>query len=1038
MKLRKPPATVDFPKLEATVQRRWEKDGTFQQSLSKNQKNNRFTFYDGPPFATGLPHYGHLLQSTIKDIIPRFKTMQGYYVERRWGWDCHGLPVEYELEKQLKLGGRQEILEMGVDTFNEACRAIVLRHTAEWESTINRLGRWIDLKNDYKTMDPGYMEAIWRVVKALWEKGLLYEGYKAVHICPRCATPLSNFEVSQNYQDRQDPAVYVAFPLKQRPEVSLLAWTTTPWTLPANVLLAINPDVVYAEVRTATGRYIAAEERLEDIFDTGSEGYELLRTIDAAELAGLSYEPPFPAPGEGIEGTRYEVVTDAAVTATEGTGILHVAPAFGAEDLAICTREGAAFIQHVDITGTITEVFPPFSGQGALEANKGLVAELKRMKRLYRAETITHSYPHCWRCDTPLLNYATASWFVAVSKVKQLLLSENQQVAWMPEHVRDGRFGQWLENATDWAVSRNRFWGNPLPIWRCENGHVTVVGSLDELEAYSGQRPADLHKHFVDPISFPCPQCDGPAERIPEILDCWFESGSMPYTQHDAFGSPEEFRRHYPADFIAEALDQTRGWFYTLHVLGVALTGSRAFKHVITTGLVLAEDGKKMSKSLQNYPEPGAVLERYGADALRLYLVSSPIVRGDNLRFAESGVAEMARTFNGTVWNSYCFLTTYAGVDGWEVTPPPAEPVQLMDRWILSRLQTVVSDVTSSLERYDLMPAARSLTSFLDELSNWYIRRSRRRFWKSTDDADKHEAYATLHHVLVTFCQLAAPFTPMVADELYGQLTGDSSVHLSDWPIPEPTYAYPQLEARMAAAREVVSLGLAARSEAGIRLRQPLAEVRIVDHTGELEQAKQGIIETIAEELNVKAVRVLGEDAETARDFVRETLAPVPELIGPVLGSNTQAVITATKAGEYEVIDDEVLVAGHRLPAASFQRRYVPADHFAVAGSPRFVVGLDTELTDELKREGTARELIRHFQELRKRSGLAVEDRIAAWLESPEPVLLESAASHRALVSDEILARSLELAAPGGDNAKVYSARVEVGGAPVRLSIRKA
>lgn len=1033
MKLRKPAPSVDFPKLETAVQAHWEKDQTFQQSLDKNSQAKRFTFYDGPPFATGLPHYGHLLQGTIKDVIPRFKTMQGYYVERRFGWDCHGLPVEYELEKELGIKGRQEILAMGVGKFNDACRSIVLRHTKEWEAATKRLGRWIDFKNDYKTMDRDYMESIWWVVKTLWDKELLYEGRKAMHICPRCATPLSNFEVSLNYKDRQDPAVYVKFPLKARPEVGLLAWTTTPWTVPANVLLAVNPEIVYAEVRVGDERYVAAEDRLEEIFDSQGEGYELLRTLDASELIGLRYEPPFPA--AGLEGKHYEVVAAAAVTATEGTGILHVAPAFGAEDLAIGQAEGAAFMQHIDINGQITDEFAAYQGQHVLDANKGLIADLKQADRLYRADTIEHSYPHCWRCETPLLNFATASWFVAVTAIKERLVAENKQINWTPEHVRDGRFGQWLSGAADWAISRNRFWGNPLPIWRCENGHTTVIGSLDELEELSGQRPDDLHKQFVDEISFDCPECRALARRIPDVLDCWFESGSMPYAQkHYPFERADDFSQQYPADFVAEGLDQTRGWFYTLHVLGVALTDTHAFNNVITTGLILAEDGKKMSKRLKNYPEPAVIFEKYGADALRLYLMLSPLVRGGNLDFTEAGVAEVQRNFLGTLWNCYSFLTTYASVDRWQPTPAPQEPAHVLDRWILSRLHTVTTQTTDSLESFDLLGATKALNDFLDELSNWYVRRSRRRFWKSSDDADKFEAYATLYHVLTTFCRLAAPFAPMTTEHIYTELTGESSVHLADWPKPASAH-HPELEARMAAAREAVSLGLAARSDAGLKQRQPLAEARIIDHTGELAGAGPDVIGIISEELNVKHVTVVAATDAATEKFVSESIQPVPAVIGPLFVKEAQKAIQTLKAGDYVQTDGTLSVLGRALPPDAYTIAYHSTGHFSVAGNIRYVVGLDTTLTPELKGEGTAREVIRHFQELRKQTGLSVEDRISAWIESSQPELRQSLETHQALIAEEILARSLEFAAPPDENTP--TAKREFDGATVQIALVK-
>ena len=979
MRLKKPSQDFDAPAMERAVLARWKKEQTFAKSLAKNPKSKRFTFYDGPPFATGLPHYGHLLQGTIKDIIPRFKTMQGCYVERRFGWDCHGLPVEYELEKELGIKSRQEILKMGVGPFNDACRSIVLRHTKDWEQTTTRLGRWIDFENDYRTMDPDYMESIWWVVKTLHEKGLLYEGRKSMHICPRCATPLSNFEVTQNYRDRTDPSAFVKFPLADQPSTSLVAWTTTPWTLPANVLLAVNPKLTYVEVELKGEKLIVAESRIAETF--GNEA-SASRKVLAKELIGQKYEPPFLV--SDLEGKHYEVVSSDAVTADEGTGVLHVAPAFGEEDLAIGEREEAAFIQHIDITGKVGEPAPKhYRDKQALDINELVLADLKHEGRLLRHEQTTHSYPHCWRCETPLLNFATSSWFVAVTKLKQRLLAENQTINWVPAHLRDGRFGKWLEGARDWSISRNRFWGNPVPIWKCGDGHVTVIGSRDELAKLSGKHPKDLHKQHVDAITFPCPDCGEVATRIEDVLDCWFESGSMPYaTQHYPFEHKSEFAKSFPADFIAEALDQTRGWFYTLHVLGVALKDSKAFKNVVTTGLIQAEDGKKMSKSLKNYPEPEQIFDRFGADSLRLYMVMEPIVRGDDLRFSERGAGEVFRNFTLTLWNTYSFLATYAAADGWEVALSKGKPTHLLDRWILSRLASVTRQTTDALESYDLMTGARGLLEFLDELSNWYVRRSRRRFSRSESDTDKQQAYATLHHALTTFCQLAAPFAPFITEHLYKELGYSQSVHLADWPKTKGTAIDEPLEQAMAQARQIVSLGLAARSKANLRVRQPLSEVRIIFQKGKHIKDKE-VVQIIADELNVKQVNFV----EQAASFAKEIAQPVPTVIGPLLGKDAQSVIAAIKRGEYTRQGDKLEVGKHTLPPEAVTMTFEHDDSFAVEGNAELVVGLDTDVDQALAREGLAREIIRHIQQLRKDSGLAIDEVVGLELETGDPEL---------------------------------------------------
>lgn len=1005
--------------------RTWKRERTFERSLSQTKRGKRFTFYDGPPFATGLPHYGHLLQGTIKDVIPRFRTMQGRYVERRFGWDCHGLPVEYELEKELGIKNRQEIVEMGVGKFNDACRKIVLRYTKEWEKSTTRLGRWVDFRNDYKTMDPDYMESTWWVLKQLWEKGLLYEGRRAMRICPRCATPLSNFEVSQGYADRDDPSVYVGLPLRSDPDVSLLVWTTTPWTLPGNVLAAVNKHLTYVEVETDRGRrYVLAESRLGSVFP--NHDYALRRTLRAEELIGQQYEPPFPK--RNLTGTSYEVVAADVVTADEGTGILHVAPAFGEEDMEIGQRENAAFIQHIDITGTVTDEAPRYRGLQALEANEPIIADLKKSGRLLRKEMVRHSYPHCWRCDTPLLNFATTSWFVAVTKLKPRLLEANERIDWTPAHVKHGRFGKWLEGARDWSISRNRFWGNPLPIWRCDGpdgSHLTVVGSRDELEALSGRRPKDLHKQYVDKITFPCPDCGAPATRIEDVLDCWFESGSMPYAkEHYPFEHRHDFRRLFPADFIAEGLDQTRGWFYTLHVLGAALFDSPAFLSVVITGLIQAEDGRKMSKRLNNYPEPGEIFDKYGADALRLYLMTEPIVRGDDLRFREKGVEEAMRNFSGTLYNVYSFFATNAAVDEWTPPAKPGRATGTLDRWIQSRLQSVTAEVTEALERNDLMTAGRGLIGFLDELSNWYVRRSRRRFRKSEDARDQARAYATLYEALTVFLRLAAPITPFIADHLYRQLTGES-VHLAGWPKPRPAQVDRDLEDQMALAREVARLGLAARSTAKIKVRQPLSEI-----FGPALKNKE-VVQIVMDELNVKRY---GDFKKVSGSF--QTIAhPKPRVIAPLAGSDTQEVLRAVKAGKYKSNRDGTYAVGKlKLPADAIDVHYTRAGSQVVEGSSRATISLETKLDQALLDEGRAREIVRLFQELRKSSGLRVDDRITAQISTDDPDLERVLDAHADLIKGEALARSLELTPDTGDNAKP----VTIDGKSLIISLTRA
>ncbi len=999
MKFTPLPPKVSYPELESETLRIWDKEETFKRSLERNPQSRRFTFYDGPPFATGLPHYGHILQGAIKDVIPRFKTMQGYYVERRFGWDCHGLPVEVEVEKELGITSRQQILDMGVAAFNDACRAIVLRYTAEWEDTTKRLGRWIDFENDYKTMDTDYMESIWWVVKELHAKGLLYEGRKAMHICPRCATPLSNFEVGLAYRDRVDQSVYALFPLASG--ANLVAWTTTPWTLPGNVLLAVNPNLKYAEVEHGGQRFIVAEDRLEAVF---GPSMSIVKRYSAKQLSGQEYEPPFRI--DNLEGRQYVVVESDVVSSEEGTGILHVAPAFGEEDLAIGQKEKAAFIQHVDITGHFQSPMDQYIGESALSINDRILADLKHRGRVLRTEKITHQYPHCWRCDTPLLNYATTSWFVAVTQLKDRLVAENRQITWMPEHVRDGRFGKWLEGARDWAISRNRFWGNPLPIWRCTNNHLTVVGSRDELKLLSGEFPEDLHKQFVDKIEFKCPSCDETAKRVEDVLDCWFESGSMPYAeQHYPFEHKETFAKQFPADFIAEALDQTRGWFYTLHVLGVALRDQKAFQNVITTGLVLAEDGKKMSKRLKNYTDPGELMNRYGADAVRLYMLSSPVVRGDDLRFTDEGVEEMTKKFNAMLWNSVGFFMTYASVDKWQPAKKPEPSEHILDKWVLSRLAAVSEEVTNALESYDIMQAVRALLMFLDELSNWYIRRSRRRFWKTEDDSDKLHAYQTLYTALETTVRLAAPMAPFLSDYLYRRLCdSELSVHLAEWPssVGKRDTA---LEVQMASAREIVRLGLAARSTAAIKVRQPL-EVATVATPAELDEET---LEIIRDELNVKKVTI----KQSADEMTETMLRPIPREVARVAGKQTQLVLEKLKKGDCEVLENGYKVDGIMVPSDAVETIHAPKHGYVVESSPLAAVGISTDLSDELRHEGIVRDVIRSIQELRRSEGFSVSDRIELRIVVTQSDTREALERLGALLQEEVLATKVSLFAEG-------------------------
>lgn len=848
---------------EQEILKFWDEDKSFEKSVNERPEDKPYHFYDGPPFATGLPHYGHIVASLMKDAVPRFWTMRGFRVERKWGWDCHGLPIENIIEKDLNLNSKKAIEEYGVAKFNEACRSTVLKYANEWKKTVKRMGRWVDMENDYKTMDIDFMESVWWVFGELWEKDLIYKGHKAMHICPRCVTPLSNFEVTQGYKDVKDISLVAKFKLKNSEkfdssDIYILAWTTTPWTLPGNVLLAIKNDINYllVNIEGEDGDFILAEDRASSVL-MGKQFF-VKKEFKGQDLLGLEYEPLFPYFSDTPRAFR--VVEADFVTTTDGTGVVHIAPAFGDDDYKIGQREGVPLVQHVGMDGRFIEEVKDFVGQEVKPLEEPTATDVEIIKwlaqnnKLFSKEKFEHSYPHCWRCDTPLLNYATSSWFVRVTEIREKLLKNNKEIRWVPEHIKEGRFGDWLEGARDWAVSRNRFWGTPLPVWEAEDGEAICVGSVKELEELTGQKITDLHKHFIDDLEI---KKGGKVfRRIPEVLDCWFESGSMPYGQmHYPFENEEKFEAGFPAEFIAEGQDQTRGWFYTLHVLATALTLENnysikkdssvpAFKNVIVNGIVLAEDGKKMSKRLKNYPEPDLILEKYGADAMRYYLLTSPVMEAENLNFSETGVREVYNKLINTLWNVVEFYKLYA-----EDTKENIISNHILDKWILSKLQILINDVTKGMESYRLVNASRPLVEFVTELSQWYVRRSRDRF-KGDDKDDRKNAAATLRSVLLTLSKLLAPFTPFIAEKIWLELSSEkNSVHLSSWPVKEDKFLDEKVLQDMVLARKIVELGLAARAEAGIKVKQPLRSIHYIGD--KLPDSFAGVI---ADELNVKEV----------------------------------------------------------------------------------------------------------------------------------------------------------------------------------------
>ncbi len=1011
---------VDFPAQELETLAFWKAHDTFAKSLAARREAPEYVFYDGPPFATGLPHYGHLLAGTIKDIIPRYQTMRGHYVERRFGWDCHGLPVEYEVEQELKISGKREIEKLGVDVFNERCRGIVLRYSGEWREVVTRMGRWVDFDRDYKTMDPAYMESIWWVFKSLWDKGLIYKGNKILPYCPRCATPLSNFETNQGYVDVQDPAITVRFRLVDAPDTFFLAWTTTPWTLPSNMALAVGPRMRYLKVLDGQTTYILAKERL-GVYYRKPEQIKILDEVSGAELVGARYTPLFPYFAD--RAGAFRVIAGDFVSTEDGTGIVHMAPGFGEDDYAAALANKIPVVCPMDEEGRFTAEVSDYAGREVKEADADIIRRLKHEGALVHQSTIQHSYPHCWRCDKPLLYRAISTWFVRVESLRERILAANQGTDWVPAHLRDGRFGKWLEQARDWAISRNRYWGAPLPIWSSADGKETVcIGSMEELARRSGHPVSDLHKHFVDKITLPSSEGRGPLMRVPEVLDCWFESGAMPYAQaHYPFENREKFESRFPADFIAEGLDQTRGWFYTLMVLSTALFDKPAFRHVIVNGLVLAADGRKMSKRMKNYPDPAKLIETYGADALRLYMVNSPVVRAESLRFSEAGVQDLMRHILIPLWNAHSFFVTYANVDGWKpgaggrMSEVGSQPTNLLDRWIGSSLEALCAEVTLALDAYDLQRAVRPFVHFIENLTNWYIRRSRRRFWKSQDDADKTEAYETLYTVLLTLSKIAAPFTPFISEEIYRTLrteTMPESVHLCDFPQGDESRRDKPLEQRMADVMTVVGLARGLRAAHDLKVRQPLARMWVVCRDAARLAAIAERQDLVLEELNVKEVRFLERESGFATVKAKADFRK----LGPRLGSKMKHAAGAIAALTGEQV--EALAAGAaltlQLDGAPFVLEpgdmtieHLPHPGHVVAAEAGFVVALDTQRTPELEREGLAREFVNKVQNMRKTADLEVTTRIRLEV-SGAPAVREALDKHGEYVRAEVLAVACE------------------------------
>ncbi len=1010
---------ADFPKMEAEVIRFWEENRTFEKSVAGRPESKSFIFIDGPPFASGLPHYGNLLPSIIKDVVLRYWTMRGYCVERRFGWDCHGLPVENEAEQQLGLKSRRDILKFGVSEFNEFCRELVLRYTSEWKQIIQRCGRWVDWNNQYRTMDADFMESVWWVFKSLWEKELIYEGYYSLAYCPRCATPLSNFEVNLGgYQDTQDPSITVRFSVRGEENTSILAWTTTPWTLPSNMALALGEEIAYVRVHMVDGeQLIVAKPLFEEVFKAHREGVDRVDDQPVEALLQMTYEPLFEDFEDKREEGAFRVVAADFVSTEDGTGIVHIAPGFGEDDYRLGQTQGIPVVCPIDEDCAFTDEVPGYEGQFVKDTDRAITRRLREEELLFSEGTLVHGYPYCWRCESPLIYRAVSTWFVAIESIKERMVAANRQIHWVPEHIKDGRFGRWLEDARDWAISRNRYWGTPLPVWRNEEtGEAVCVGSREELEALSGQKVEDLHKHLIDRIEIPSPTGRGVLRRIPEVLDCWFESGSVPYAQtHYPFENRAFFEANFPADFISEGLDQTRGWFYTLTVLGAALFDGPAFKNCIVSGMLLAEDGRKMSKRLKNYPDPTEMLDAYGADALRLYLLNSSALKAEELRISERGIQESLRAVIIPLWNAYSgIFVTYANIDGW--TPERAEGVERehkLDRWIISELQTLLHDINAEMEAYRLYKTAPVMVAFVKKLTNWYIRRSRRRFWKSEDDADKASAYATLYEVLVTFVKVLAPVLPFVTEQIYQNLVrsynadAPQSVHLCDMPQADESLRDPDLEEQMYLAMRAVGLGRSLRSKHNLKVRQPLRRLYLLPPDERSQDALMEIQKLIADELNIKNVVLIEDETELSEVSYK----PNFRILGPRFGKRMVEVVTRIQ----QLTPDEIkrLRAGEKIEAASgeiglddleVQRR--EKDDLIVAIESNLGVGLDVRLDDELIAECTAREFVNRVQNMRKETGLDVSDRIRVGVRGAG-ALEEAVARHRDYVGGETLAEDV-------------------------------
>ena len=1041
---------IKLPRLEEKILDYWKEHDIFKKSLEKTKDGPNFVFFEGPPTANGKPGIHHVMARTVKDVVCRHKTMTGHYVQRKAGWDTHGLPVEIEVEKTLKINGKEQIEEYGVGEFNTMCRNSVFTYKNDWDELTERIGYWLDLEHPYITFENDYIESVWWILKKFWEKDLLYQGFKILPYCPRCETPLSSHEVSQGYKEVKDPSIYVTMQSAEEPDTYYLVWTTTPWTLISNVALAVHPDIDYVRLAHEGKKYILAQARIGDLFQEGE--YEIEAAFKGSELEGKRYRRIFDF--VEVDKDAFYLTNADFVTTEDGTGIVHIAPAFGEDDNQLGRKYDLPVVRPVDETGSFTKEVTDYAGMFVKKADEKIIRDLKERGILVKKKTIEHSYPHCWRCQSPLLYYARESWYIKTSKFKESLLNNNQQINWYPKEVGEGRFGEWLKNNVDWSLSRDRYWGTPLNVWVCEScGHQDAVGSVEELFdraqnlTQADREKLDLHKPYVDHIELKCDQCGGVMKRVPEVIDCWFDSGAMPIAQwHYPFENKDVFEKRFPADFICEGIDQTRGWFYSLLAISTLLFDKPAYKNIVVNELILDKKGQKMSKSRGNAVVPGEMIEAYGADAIRWYLmtVSAPWIPK---KFDPDGVAEVQRKFMNTLINTYSFFALYANIDAFDpaqdAVPFGSRPE--IDRWIVSRLYSVVNEVNTHFEKFDLTRAARTISDYLiDDVSNWYVRRNRRRFWKSGSSEDKLAAYQTLYEVLLTVSKLMAPYAPFLSEELYLNLTGgadEASVHLCSYPqLSQEQQALidTELEAKMRLAQKVVTAARALRNDAQIKVRQPLAELVFVSADEQERMYVQAMDSIIAEELNVKEV-VLGTDAS---QIVRLKAKPNFRVLGAKAGKLMGRLADAIKHFDSEQIRsflengfEHILIDGHefRLEPEDVEIVAEAKEGFVAVSDRNMTVALNTVLTDELLQEGFAREFVNRVQNFRKEAGLEVTDHILIGVEGLDKTGKQAIELQNAYISNETLADEIRFELTGTD----FIGETEINGQSLRVGLSK-